>query len=129
MKHYDKDTVFGFGKFQGQTLAQVAALEPGYINWCILNLDHFYIGEEELEALAAQVPGFAVTEEAVQQLDKRYADWVHSQPDYDHDDDYDYEERTFDRYNGSYAQDEMGYSDQDIDDAFDGEADAYWNID
>lgn len=36
---------------------------------------------------------------------------------------------TYEQYNGSYAQDIMGYSDQDIDDAFDGDPDAYWNID
>lgn len=32
-------------------------------------------------------------------------------------------------YAGSYAQDVMGYSDDVIGDAFDGEPDAYWNID
>ena len=32
-------------------------------------------------------------------------------------------------YAGSYAQDVMGYSDEDIDDAFEGDPDAYWNID
>lgn len=37
--------------------------------------------------------------------------------------------RTYENYNGSYAQDEAGFSDQDIDDAFDGDPDAYWNID
>lgn len=37
--------------------------------------------------------------------------------------------QTYDRYNGSYAQDEMGYSDDDIDTIFDGDPDAYWNID
>lgn len=41
----------------------------------------------------------------------------------------DQEEPTYDRYNGSYAQDEMGYSDDDIDTIFDGDPDAYWNID
>ena len=40
-----------------------------------------------------------------------------------------YDEPTYDRYNGSYAQDEMGYSDDDIDTIFDGDPDAYWNID
>lgn len=40
-----------------------------------------------------------------------------------------YRESTYEEYNGSYAQDVMGYSDQDIDDAFDGNPDAYWNID
>ena len=36
---------------------------------------------------------------------------------------------TYDRYGGSYAQDVMGYSDDDIDTIFDGDPDAYWNID
>ena len=40
-----------------------------------------------------------------------------------------YEEQTYDKYCGSYAQDEMGYSDDDIDTIFDGDPDAYWNID
>ena len=41
-----------------------------------------------------------------------------------------FEERhTYGRYNGSYAQDVEGWSDQDIDDVFDGNPDAYWNID
>ena len=39
------------------------------------------------------------------------------------------EERTYERYNGSYAQEVEGWSDQDIDDVFDGDPDAYWNID
>ena len=36
---------------------------------------------------------------------------------------------TYERYSGSYAQDEMGYSDDDIDTIFDGDPSAYWNID
>lgn len=32
-------------------------------------------------------------------------------------------------YAGSYAQEVMGYSDDVIDDAFDGDPEAYWNID
>lgn len=40
-----------------------------------------------------------------------------------------YESPTFERYSGSYAQDEMGYSDDDIDTIFEGDPSAYWNID
>lgn len=40
-----------------------------------------------------------------------------------------YERPTYEKYNGSYAQDEMGYSDDDIDTIFDGDPLAYWNID
>ena len=32
-------------------------------------------------------------------------------------------------YSGTYAHDEMGYSNSDIDTIFDGDPDAYWNID
>lgn len=39
------------------------------------------------------------------------------------------EKKTYDDYNGTYVQDVMGWSDQDIDDVLDGEPDAYWNID
>lgn len=39
------------------------------------------------------------------------------------------EEQTYDEYSGSYAQDVMGFSDETICDAFDGDPDAYWNID
>jgi len=39
------------------------------------------------------------------------------------------DERTYDCYSGSYAQDVAGYSDDDIDTIFDGDPDAYWNID
>ena len=52
-----------------------------------------------------------------------YNDW-----DQDYDS-YEIEESTYERYNGSYAQDVEGWSDQDIDDVFDGDPDAYWNID
>lgn len=39
------------------------------------------------------------------------------------------EQETYESYNGSYAQDVEGWSDQMIDDVLDGEPDAYWNID
>lgn len=37
--------------------------------------------------------------------------------------------KTNEKYNGFYAQDEMGYNDDEIDTIFDGNPDAYWNID
>lgn len=39
------------------------------------------------------------------------------------------EPRRYSKYAGTYAQDEMGYSDDDIDTIFDGDPSAYWNID
>lgn len=40
-----------------------------------------------------------------------------------------FEDDNIGRYTSSYAHDEAGYSDDDIDTIFDGDPDAYWNID
>lgn len=40
-----------------------------------------------------------------------------------------YDQPSYERYRGTYAQDEMGYNDDEIDTIFDGDPDAYWNID
>lgn len=46
------------------------------------------------------------------------------------DDSYEEEYGThYGKYAGTCAQDVAGYSDDVIDDAFDGDPDAYWNID
>ena len=47
----------------------------------------------------------------------------------EHDKPIDGESISYEKYSGSYAQDEMGYSDDDIDTIFDGDPNAYWNID
>ena len=60
--------------------------------------------------------------------DDEYNDEEYDDDDYD-DYSHDYEEPTCDRYNGSYAQDEMRYSDDDIDTIFEGDPETYWNID
>lgn len=41
----------------------------------------------------------------------------------------DYDLQTYDDYNDSYAQSVEGWSDQEIDEVFEGDPDAYWNID
>lgn len=46
---------------------------------------------------------------------------------YGHGDDYRCEH--YEEFAGTYAQEVAGYSDEDIYDAFDGDPDAYWNID
>ena len=43
--------------------------------------------------------------------------------------DYDCGHPAYGKYAGSYAQDEAGWSDDDIDTVLDGDPDAYWNID
>jgi len=127
MKFYNLDTEFTFGRYANQTIRQVIEIQPSYLDWCAINLDHFYIDEEVINEIKAINPSFVLSEEGQNKLSEKYDAWENAQQadDYDH-----YQERhTYENYNGSYAQDVEGWSDQDIDDAFGGEPDAYWNID
>ena len=60
----------------------------------------------------------------------KYSTWEveQQQDDYDDHDDYDRRE-SYGQYEGSYAQDVEGLSDDFINDVLDGDPDAYWNID
>lgn len=45
-KLYKLDSVFGFGKYKGCTVDDVLEDHPGYIEWCIENIDGFEIHTE-----------------------------------------------------------------------------------
>lgn len=91
----------------------------------------FQMVAEKLETMgAASVTGLFLAKT----FNPDYHPYYDPTDDYDSEDYYDpsdyyEEEETYDNYNGSYAQDVEGWSDQDIDDVFDGDPDAYWNID
>lgn len=67
MKYYDIDTVFTFGKYDGMSVKEVVSIQPSYIDWCAVNLDHFYIDDSEIANLREISPGFSLSEEAVKQ--------------------------------------------------------------
>lgn len=122
--------VFHFGRHRQQLLCDVMADDPTYITWCINTIGEFTISEKAFEQARMLFPNsdFAdILSRSVGEL--RYDD----EDEYEsREDDYGEdccEETSYGRYAGSYAQDEMGYSDDDIDIIFDGDPDAYWNID
>lgn len=87
----------------------------------------FNMTADKLEALgASSVSGLFLAKTINPDWGSRSAYYEDDyEPDYDDYDDYE----TYENYHGSYAQDVEGWSDQDIDDAFDGDPEAYWNID
>lgn len=130
MKFYTLNTKFTFGKFSGKTLEEVLKIQPGYIDWCLINLDHYCLSKHVIEQIKVLKPGFTISEKAEQILSDKYLTWGNEQLDSRVNDSIDYWEGvTYENYNGSYAQDTEGWSDQDIDDLLDGDPDAYWNID
>lgn len=131
MKFYTLDTEFTFGKYEGKTVKEILELQPTYLDWCAINLDHFYLSDEIIAEIKIINPDFTITEEGKQKLADKYSTWEDEQQQEDYDDYDDYYDRreSYGEYAGSYAQDVEGLSDDFINDVLDGDPDAYWNID
>lgn len=132
----DITSPFQYGKHKGESLSDVISTDPSYIYWCINNIPSFCLSDTALRQIREIFPMFVVTEDFSNHLE-RYIVYDDEENE-DYIDDYsccsqrlneDDAEPTYERYNGTYAQDEMGYSDDDIDTIFEGDPSAYWNID
>lgn len=118
MIYYDIDSVLNFGKFKGHTLGAVWLIDLGYVQWCLINLRNFFISEETYKKLQVLSP-CKLNTPAENKIE--YACFMEEE---------EYETpKTFENYAGYYAQDDEGYSDEDIEDIFGGDPDMYWNID
>lgn len=126
----DIGDTFGFGKHRNQLLCDVIADDPTYLIWCLNNIYNFGMSELALGQIKLLFPNFPITDTVMQHIGEEYEfqDISNCVEDSNRPEDY-AELRTYERYGGSYAQDEMGYSDDDIDTIFDGDPSAYWNID
>lgn len=128
------DDKFHFGKFQGSTLGEVLVYNPHYLNWVVENISGcwFVLEDSAVEEIKLIFPNFPITEIFEnKRLKQKEEQW--NQVDCGKIDTYNVDKwetkPTYERYNGSYAQDEMGFSDDEIDTLFDGDPLAYWNID
>lgn len=126
---------FTFGAYNGQSLADVIDVNPEYLEWCVQNINNFLIEDSAMNEINQIYPGVLSNEKFEYNRNMNLKNWNEDEDENVDETDFDddrygwLDEPTYDRYNGSYAQDEMGYSDDDIDTIFDGDPDAYWNID
>ena len=98
MKFYDLETEFTFGKYEGKTLREILEIQPEYLDWCAINLDHFYISEEVIDEIKTINSDFTISVEGNKKLSEKYEQWENEQEDFDDDyydsedyyDDYDY---------------------------------------
>lgn len=126
-KYYFEDIAdaFCFGVHENDLLCDVIKEDPKYIYWCVNNIEDFFISEMCLQQIREIFPNFIIPQNFEAHICKK-EDFYNYEEEYEAP--YD-EAPTYERYGGSYAQDEMGYSDDDIDTIFDGDPSAYWNID
>lgn len=73
MKFYTLDTIFSFGRHQGQTVAEVLVENPGYLNFCLQVLDHFALYRADVEAWQQEFPKLSeqMTDAAWSKLDEK----------------------------------------------------------
>lgn len=124
IKNYEINTTMAFGRYLGHTIEDIIDSDFTYIIWCINNLDHFYISESVRDLITHKNPTFVFSELSNELLNIKEEKLL-LQSAYDEMAD----QQTYCVYAGAYAQDYEGCSDDFINDALDGFADAYWNID
>ena len=132
------DDKFLFGKFSGCTFAEVVEYNQEYISWVLENVSGSMcvFCDSVIEELRLIFPHFEISSSFEAMRNLRIAEFEDSEDESYEDQDFDdcgfYDDNeppTYGRYAGSQGGDEMGYSDDDIDTIFDGDPDAYWNID
>jgi len=126
---------FNFGKYNGLSLSDVMEINPSYLEWCLSNCDgvNILIEDNVISQLRMVFPEYPITDSVIELCEQCQYDYE-AEINEEVENDFrnyieNYEADTYGRYAGSYAQDEMGYSDDDIDTIFDGDPSAYWNID
>lgn len=131
---------FDFGKFKYCDLGEVLSCAPDYVTWAIENLDgtYFALSNSAVEQIRLLFPNFKLTPQILYRIgiqegeywnEVEREEYERRREMWDSGCGLGFEEQTYERYGGSYAQDEMGYSDDEIDEIFDGDPLAYWNID
>ena len=76
MKEYDLDTEFTFGKYEGKTVRKIFELECIYLNWCSINLDHFYLSEDVIEEIKIIKPNFSFSAEVKEKMEEKNVNWL-----------------------------------------------------
>lgn len=79
MKFYDLDSVIAFGKFKGKTIREIIELQPNYLQWCLINLHHFYLPDHVIEEIKEVKPTFTLSKYAEKKRTEKFEDWKKDQ--------------------------------------------------
>lgn len=131
---------FNFGRYRDLSLADVMDINPSYLDWCIKHCTGviFTLQETAKEEIKILYPDFIMDrlfeDRRIINVYRDLGIYEYSEDNIDSndiecEDTSDEDIPTYNRYAGSWAQEIEGYSDDDIDTIFDGDPDAYWNID
>lgn len=118
------DEIFQFGKHQGETLSDVLEHDYTYFYWCLNEIQEFFISSDVVDEIQVLFPHIIIPNAFIFNIEN---DDCCAEEDENWREESD--KQTYGKYRGSWAQDVEGYNDDDIDTIFDGDPNAYWNID
>jgi len=133
VKLFDLHYNIGFGTHTGQRVDMTIVKSPAHIENMIQTLFWFGLTRKGMELMKSIGPGYIFLASTWEILDRKYEaapDFmkeIHEEGEGMENDNADLEYES--EYSGSWASEEEGFSDDDIDSAFGGDPDAYWNID
>ncbi len=135
MKFYDVDSIFTFGKYEGETLAEVFEKDPKYIKYCEENIDDFYISPEVLKELrASSRDNKLLTANLDEMSDEELRDFMNEMNDIDEfdesklEEDFDWEEGEnmfADDEEDIFGEEEEYYDEDSFDEPYDDPYDRY----
>ena len=138
MKFYDLDDVFTFGKYEGQTIAEVYEKDPKYIKYCEENIDEFYVSpglKRDLKSLGRAISDSALLDRDFDKMsDDEIAEFMHQMDEGDEfdesklDDDFDWDnadipdDSPFDEFEDEFDENEFDEFGDEFGDSFGGDS-------
>lgn len=141
MKFYDLDDVFTFGKYEGQTIAEVFEKDPKYIKYCEENIDEFYVSptlKRDLKSLGRAVSDSALLDMDFDKMsDDEIASFMNNMDDdnefsedrlekdfdWDNADEIPDNDNPFDEFEDEYDENEFDEFNDEFGDSYDGRID------
>lgn len=135
MKFYDIDSIFTFGKYEGQTLAEVFEKDPKYIKYCEDNIDDFYIALDVMKELrSTSRDNRLLTANLDEMSDEELRDFMNEMNDIDEfdesklEEDFDWEEGEnmfADEEEDIFGEEEDYFDEESFDEPYDDPYDRY----
>lgn len=119
MKFYELNSVFYFGKYQGKTVMEILDLQPSYLDWCAINLDHFLMNENVIDEIKKVKPTFTFSLEGLQKMKEKLDQWNDEMASYHEHQEY------YDDRNADYNQTDWSNYNDDLD--MDQQSIEFWN--
>lgn len=105
MDIFDLETTFTSGKYTGKTLREVIYIDCQYIDWCLVNIDNFYISKKSADEIFDNIPEFILSNIGAELLDAKLSCLEDGRKFFY----YEWTKRKSKEYNDSFEEDEYFY--------------------